>query len=127
MRYIGPIDRAAWRLLNRLAKAGAPGKYEYLVMVWRSKIAALESSMSAKPRESMLISLRLERVPPTTYLRVLFFSLFLLSSSAVSICRAQDVLAQKVTTSPGSTASDIYRLQNLPVDGGAELITLHAK
>jgi len=73
------------------------------------------------------MSLRLERVRRSTQLRILFFSLFFLSSSAVFISRGQSLPAQDVAPPPSSVASDIFRIEKLPVDGGAELITLHAR
>jgi len=73
------------------------------------------------------MSLRLERVRRSTQLRILFFSLFFLSSSAVFISRSQSLPAQDVAPPPSSVASDIFRIEKLPVDGGAELITLHAR
>lgn len=73
------------------------------------------------------MNLRSERVRRGTYLRSLFLSFFFLASSDLSISHGQSSSPEELITPRTSTASDIFRLEKLPVDGGAELITLHAR
>ena len=67
------------------------------------------------------------RVRRNFYVRLIFFSLLFLSSSLFSNLRGQTSPTQDSTATASSAASDIFRLEKLPVDGGAELITLHGR
>ncbi len=73
------------------------------------------------------MSLRLKRGRRSTHLHLLVFSLFFLASAGVPICRSQGLATQEVVAPPSSATSDIFRIEKLPVDGGADLITLHAR
>lgn len=71
--------------------------------------------------------LRLERLRRSP-LRFLSLSLLLLFSPLKQIVsHSQSVTPQDPPSLPSNATPDIFRIEKLPVDGGAELISIHAK
>ena len=70
-----------------------------------------------------------QRVRRSSYVRSIFFLLLFLSASLNSTVRGQTsrAPAQDSSATRSNAASDIFRLEKLPVDGGADLIILHGR